>query len=360
MGLDLHKHGGNLTEEARRLGVSEHALLDASASLVPFPPPAALEECLKAALQGSALRSYPDCSHQSLREAISSFHGIPPSMILPGNGAAELFTWAARDAATEGVSGLPNPGFSDYARALRCWDAPYIDLNLPLSWSATTPQPFPLLPKTDVLWITNPHNPTGQLWSHDSIHKLIKKHSLLICDEAFLPLAPNGEQQSLLPLITKYPNLVVIRSLTKLFGIAGLRLGYAVGNEHRLKKWQEWRDPWPLNGLAIMAGVRLMTDKKLLSNWINRVHQWVSVEGSWLYNKLNSIPGITAHPSAVNFILFKNTSSVSRLRERLSEKHILIRDCESFKALGKQWFRVSLQDRVGNQLITSAIQEIVN
>ena len=164
-------------------------------------------------------------------------------MVLPGNGASELFTWAARDASSSGVNCLPSPGFNDYTRALTCWDASCIDMKLPLIWSAAAPQPFPRPPKASVIWITNPHNPTGQLWSRNSIESLLKDHKLVICDEAFLPLVPNGERQSLIPLVTKYQNLIVIRSLTKLFAIAGLRLGYAISTYERFKRWKEWRDP---------------------------------------------------------------------------------------------------------------------
>ena len=132
-----------------------------------------LNKCLEGALKNHSLRNYPDCSHQALKEAIGSWHKIDPSMVLPGNGASELFTWAARDAAQQGLSGLPAPGFGDYARALRCWDAPYVHLPMPLSWSPKAPQPFPFETQTNVIWITNPHNPTGQLWSRKSIKPLL-------------------------------------------------------------------------------------------------------------------------------------------------------------------------------------------
>jgi histidinol-phosphate/aromatic aminotransferase/cobyric acid decarboxylase-like protein len=170
--------------------------------------------------------------------------------VLPGNGAAELFTWAARDAAAVGISSLPAPGFADYSRALACWQGRLAKHSLDLEWDAAFPQPFPTAPEADVLWICNPHNPTGQLWSRSSLEPLFQRYRLVICDEAFLSLVPDGEQQSLIPLVAEHPNLVVIRSLTKLYGIAGLRLGYAVAQPERLQRWAQWRDPWPVNGIA--------------------------------------------------------------------------------------------------------------
>ena len=114
-------------------------------------------------------------------------------MILAGNGAAELLTWSARNAAEIGTSALITPGFSEYARALHCWNGDYICMRLPLCWSSETPQAFPYTQTTKVLWINNPHNPTGQLWSRSSIENLLSDYKLVICDEAFIPLVLHGE-----------------------------------------------------------------------------------------------------------------------------------------------------------------------
>ena len=352
-------HGGNRIDEAQRLGCRPEQLLDASASLVPFPPSRALQGCLRRALTDNTLRDYPDRSHQRLRDVISNWHGVDPLMVLPGNGAAELFTWAARDAASEGVSGLPSPGFADYGRALRCWQACQQALPLPLSWSGEMPQPFPLLSNSDVLWITNPHNPTGQLWSRASLEPLLARYQLVICDEAFLPLVPDGERQSLVSLVINHPNLVVIRSLTKLFALAGLRLGYAIGTPERLQRWQQWRDPWPLNGLAIAAGIALMADRPAFERWIARVQGWVAQEGLWMQTQLRCLPGIRSYPSAANFLLIRGDVSLVPLRERMAHRRVLLRDCRSFAELGERWLRIGLQQRSGNRRILAAFKALL-
>ena len=171
MKVDFDNHGGNIEKEARKLGLSTDNIIDASASLVPFKLPKKLNNYLINTIKNGSIRFYPDRSYFELKNAISEWHNIDPSMILPGNGASELFTWAARDASLNGISSLPSPGFGDYQRALKCWNAHYIYNTLPLSWTTRKPQPFPIEPKTNVLWITNPHNPTGQLWSRSSIKR---------------------------------------------------------------------------------------------------------------------------------------------------------------------------------------------
>ena len=308
LGAPSPPHGGNRIAIAARLGCRPGELLDASASLVPFGPPARLRwRLLREALSaGSAVRDYPDRDALALRQALARWHGLDPEMVLPGNGAAELFTWAARDAAACGVSLLPQPGFADYARALACWQAPWSPLPLPLAWGSAWPQPFPSpeaarseapggsgdSAPVQVLWITNPHNPTGQLWSRDSLAALLPRFALVIVDEAFLPLVPGGEAQSLLPLLANHPNLVVIRSLTKLCAIAGLRLGYVLAQPERLRRWARWRDPWPINGLASAAGLALLEHPRGLERWQRRVTRWVAGEGAWLASRLAELPGL--------------------------------------------------------------------
>ena len=360
---DLAPHGGNLSQEAFRFGLKPSQLLDASASLVPFRPPRVLRRALEQAISGSALRDYPDREQRELRQVIARWHGVQPDAVLPGNGAAELFTWAARDAAACGVSGLPEPGFADYRRALACWDGGVCSLPLNLSWSATWPQPWPFQRELDpcfqVLWITNPHNPTGQLWSRSSLAPLLDHYSLVICDEAFLPLVPGGEAQSLLPLVTTCPNLVVIRSLTKLLAIAGLRLGYAVASPERLKRWQRWRDPWPVNGLALAAGRSVFGDQTAMNRWLQRVQAWVDQEGTWLHQQLLSLPELTPMPSSANYLLLRGHGSLLDLRERVARRRVLLRDCRSFKGLGETWLRIGLQDRRGNRRILRALKQEV-
>ena len=359
MGSGLPPHGGNLSQEARRLGLRSDQLLDASASLVPFQPPRVLRAALRRALRGHALRDYPDRSQIELRQAIADWHGVDVASVLPGNGAAELFTWAARDAAAQGLSELPQPGFADYRRALACWDAPCRLLPLRLDWTESGPAAFPASQQSDshagTIWLTNPHNPTGQLWSRSSLERLLGHYALVICDEAFLPLVPGGERQSLLPLVASHPNLVVIRSLTKLFAVAGLRLGYAVAAAERLQQWQRWRDPWPVNGLAMAAGQAVIADQPGLRRWTQRVEAWVADEGSWFQRQLTELPAIAPMPSSTNFCLIRSDVSLVELRERVARRGVLLRDCRSFDGLGDQWLRIGLQNRRGNRRILKAL-----
>ena len=360
MKINFDSHGGNIEKEARELDLSTKNIIDASASIVPLKLPKKLTNYLVESIKNESIKFYPDRSYFEVRDAISKWHNIETSMVLPGNGASELFTWAARDASKNGISSLPSPCFGDYQRALKCWGATYIYNPLPLSWNHEKPQIFPIKPKTDVLWITNPHNPTGQLWSRSSIETLLTNYKLVICDEAFISIVPGGEDQSMIDLTKNYKNLIVIRSLTKFLGVAGLRVGYAVTNSDRLLKWKNIRDPWPINTLASNVTNIIMNDPKMYKQYLNKVHQWVNKEGKWLYKNLSGFSSLMPLPSHTNFQLVKSEIPVFNILEKLKKRGIILRDCRSFINLDETWIRISLQKRKQNIQIINTLKDYIN
>ena len=350
------KHGGNILTQAKKLNLLPSKIIDSSASLVPFEPPKLILDVLISEIKTLGFRYYPERNLNSLREIIGEFHQINPDNILPGNGASELITWAGYEASKSGASCIPSPGFVDYERSLNCWNASFDYSELPKNWSNSFPQTFPIKPNCDVLWITNPHNPTGQLWDKKSLEIILKKYKLVICDEAFLAITPNGEKESLIPLTKKYDNLLVIRSLTKLFNIAGLRLGYIIGSSEKLKKWNIKRDPWPLNSFAIKAGIELLSNKILYEEWTSKIHDWVNTEKNWVSNELSKIKNLKVHNSSTNFFLIESKFSLSSNIHYLEKKGILIRECNSFRFLNEKWARISLQTRKNNKILCREIQ----
>ena len=356
MQISKLKHGGNVYAIAKKLNLPPSKIIDSSASLVPFNPPQILIDTLNSEIKNLGFRFYPERDLSDLKEIISKFHEINPDNILPGNGASELITWAGYEASKFGTSCIPSPGFVDYERSLNCWNSNFINSELPKNWNNIFPQSFPLSPKCDVIWITNPHNPTGQLWKKNSLEEIIKKYKLVICDESFLSITPNGEKESLIPLTKKYDNLLVLRSLTKIFNIPGLRLGYVIGSSKKLQQWKINRDPWPLNCFAIKAGIELLTNKKLYEQWTRKIHNWINIERKRVFEKLSEIENLKVHNSSTNFFLIESKTSLSPNIKYLENKGILLRECTSFRFLDEKWARISLQNRKNNTLLCKEIQ----
>ena len=190
----------------------------------------------------------------------------------------------------------------------------------------------------------------------NSLEEVVKKYKLVICDEAFLSITPNGDKESLIPLTKKYDNLLVLRSLTKIFNIPGLRLGYVIGSSKKLKQWEINRDPWPLNSFAIKAGIDLLSNKKFYEQWTKQIHSWINVEKKRVFGKLSKIENLKVHNSSTNFFLVESKTSLSPNIKYLENKGILLRECTSFKFLDEKWARISLQSRKNNTLLCKEIQ----
>ena len=193
-------------------------------------------------------------------------------------------------------------------------------------------------------------------WEKNSLEEVVKKYKLVICDEAFLSITPNGDKESLIPLTKRFDNLLVLRSLTKIFNIPGLRLGYVIGSSKKLKQWETNRDPWPLNSFSIKAGIDLLSNKKFYEQWTKQIHSWINIEKKRVFEKLLKIENLKIHNSSTNFFLIESETSLSPNIKYLENKGILLRECTSFRFLDEKWARISLQNRKNNTLLCEEIQ----
>jgi L-threonine-O-3-phosphate decarboxylase len=352
-------HGGNLAWAAALAGCSPDAIVDFSASISPLGPPDSVIAAIVSQLDN--LRNYPDPEYSELRLALSQFHQLPPEWILPGNGSAELLTLVGRDLAKLAGTVLLTPAFGDYYRTLASYGAKVLEFPVNLSPgieenSSLFPQ-FRLESSVSGLLLNNPHNPTGRLFSRESVLPYLDKFALVVVDEAFMDFLPPQQEQSLIELVQEYENLVILRSLTKFYSLPGLRLGYAIAHPHRLATWKSWRDPWPVNTLAAAAAIAALKDTEFQTlTW-----KWLPQARNQLLQGLTSIPGLRPLQGAVNYVLVESIFSTSELQKTLLQQHqILIRDCLSFKELGDRFFRVAVRTESDNQRLLNALKTIKN
>ena len=360
-------HGGNLAWAAALAGCSPDAILDFSASINPLGPPESAIAAIQLHLQH--LKAYPDPDYHTLRASLSEVHQVPSEWILPGNGSAELLTWACWDLSELDRTFLVTPAFGDYWRALKAFNAKvqkcpllspeetFLSLESE-NWEKEIRSAL----KTDNsgigrgLLLNNPHNPTGKLFSKETILPYLEKLALVVVDEAFMDFLPPQEEQSLIPLVEEFPNLVILRSLTKFYSLPGLRLGYAIAHPERLRRWQQRRDPWPVNALAAAAGVALIKD----GVFQQQTWDWLKSARASLFQGLAEIPGLRPYPSAANFLLVQSASPSSSVQESLlKHSQILIRDCLSFPELGDSYFRVAVRSPADNQRLIAGLTYIL-
>jgi L-threonine-O-3-phosphate decarboxylase len=348
-------HGGNLAWAAALAGCPPSAILDFSASISPLGPPNSTLSAIVSQLGN--LRHYPNPDYSELRLALSHFHQVPSEWILPGNGSAELLTLAGKDFSKLAATVLITPAFGDYFRALTAYDAKV--LEFPLSFH--TAQLSLNLDKGEKtkdkgLLLNNPHNPTGKLFSRSAILPYLEDFALVLVDEAFMDFLRPEEEQSLISMVQEYPNLVILRSLTKFYSLPGLRLGYAIAHPDRLRRWQGWRDPWPVNTLAAAAAVAALDDREFQQ----QTWAWLAPTRKELFSGLASLEGLQPLESTANFLLVESKQSCSLLQQKLLQHHqILIRDCQSFPQLGDRFFRVAVRSKSDNQRLLEALSSVL-
>ncbi len=370
-------HGGNLAWAATLAGCPAAAILDFSASISPLGPPESALDAIQAHL--SSLTAYPDPDYGELRAALGEALNVDPDWILPGNGSAELLTWAAWDLSKLEATYLVTPAFGDYSRALLAFGAQVLDCPLALksleagtgnglvtdglsvsNRSFVSPAlslPVPLVDSDRGLLLNNPHNPTGVLFGREAIRPYLEQLALVVVDEAFMDFLPPSEQETLIDAVEEFPNLVILRSLTKFYSLPGLRMGCAIGHPDILRRWQLQRDPWPVNALAAAAAAAVVRD----TVFEQQTWDWLPVARQELFEGLANLPGLRPFPGAANFLLVESSVSVSLIQKTLLQRHqILIRDCLSFPELGDRFFRVAVRSRADNLRLISGLKEVIS
>jgi len=372
-------HGGNLAWAAALAGCPPSAILDFSASISPLGPPESALDAIQAHL--SSLTAYPDPDYGELRTALGEAFNVDPDWILPGNGSAELLTWAALDLSKLEATYLVTPAFGDYWRALKAFGAQVLDCPLDLkSWdwetgnglvtddlsvsngslvspSLAIPVPLALDVADRGLLLNNPHNPTGLLFAREAIRPYLEHLALVVVDEAFMDFLPPAKQETLIAQVEEFPNLVILRSLTKFYSLPGLRMGCAIAHPDILRRWQLLRDPWPVNALAAAAAAAVVRD----AVFERQTWDWLPVARRELFEGLADLPGLRPMAGAANFLLVESSVSVAAIQKSLLQRHrILIRDCLSFPELGDRFFRVAVRSRADNLRLIAGLADAIS
>ncbi len=214
--------------------------------------------------------------------------------------------------------------------------------------------------KTKIIFICNPNNPNGFLDNPNELLNIIKNASyngiLVFLDEAFIDFT--GESNSFLSYINHFDNLFISRTFTKFFGLAGLRIGYAVSSPEIIKFLTKFQNLWSVNSIAQNIAKNVLKLKKFVHNSIT----FFSKEIKFVSSKLNQIPNLKIYPTNCNFILMnlkKTGLKASELKRYLLEEGILIRDCSNFLGLDEYYARINIKTRDLNIKLLNSIQKII-
>jgi len=364
-------HGGNIYKVFREKNIKE--ILDYSSNINPYGVPKSLKQ--KIAENIGILERYPDPDYVELREKLAELNKVDISNITVGNGATESIFLFMKVLKPENVL-IVSPTFGEYERAVRAWDSSenreieieYFELEEKDEFRLNIGKlKKELEKKYDLAIICNPNNPTGKFLKMAETEEILREcnkyDTKLFIDEAFIEFLEDGLKESVVNSGENKKNLFVTRAFTKFFAIPGLRLGYGIYFDKSLeKKIAEKKEPWSVNNIAEMAGITVLDD----TEYIERTLNWITEEKKYMYEKLDEISGIKPYKTEVNFIcvkikdeLFSKGLNVKKLREKMMEEGILIRDASNFKFLDERFFRLAIKDRRSNDRVIEALKKIL-
>jgi threonine-phosphate decarboxylase len=217
-----------------------------------------------------------------------------------------------------------------------------------------------LTPKTRAIFLCNPNNPTSTTLNRNGVQEIIEEAAMrrimILLDECFIEFVEDCERLSFSRDSKDHENLIVLRSLTKVFGLAGLRVGYAIGNKKTITHLNNCKVTWSVNTLAQVAGIAALNDQEYLATTKHLIRK----ERAYLSESLPRI-GVCITPPQANFILasLQGRMTAPELKERLLTNRILIRDCSGFKGLGSRFVRFAVRNREDNMALLRALEDVL-
>ncbi len=296
-----------------------------------------------------SIENYPDAACEKLRKAIGCFEGVAPDVILCSNGAAELF-FAVVTAMKPKRALLCAPTFSEYERALHTAGADIVYYPLREADDFQVLDDFfdLLDEELDLVFLCNPNNPTGQPMGQAQLELILQKcrenQITAVVDECFIDFLDHPGQYTVKEGLFRYPNLILVKAMTKLFSMPGLRLGYALcANPILIQKMKDAMQPWSVSVPAQAGGIAALEHSE---SFLAKTRVVVAQERQYLTDGLRGL-GYRVYGSKANFIFFRGEKK--DLYERALKSGFLIRDCSSYRGLEKGYYRVAVRQHEDNE-----------
>lgn len=341
--MERYEHGGQIYNSDGKTG----DWLDFSANINPLGLSEKILQTLTENLRG--IVNYPDLNATELKRAITQRYDVSEKNLVLLNGAAEFFYLYLNATRPKSVV-IPVPSFSEYERAARAagCDVKFFVTQAEKDFSLNVDKLRAELTPADCVIIGRPNNPTGNLPTPEEILRLAEVATVLV-DESFIDFI-NAES------IRKFAaeKISVVQSLTKIFAIPGLRLGFAVVEENLAARLNLSKDVWNVNFLAQKAGVAALSDE----DFLRRTRAWLEVEKKFFVERLKNLRGVKVFPPTANFVLFKHDCAEKILSELRREK-ILLRSCANFAGLDGSYLRSAIRSREENLRLLKALERIL-
>ena len=294
------------------------------------------------------LNYYPDDSYTELKKEINNYVGYEPKNITVGNGSSELLDLCVKTFLDKNEMILSlDPTFSMYSIYAQVFSAKYVGAKAENDFKLNVDSIIEDIQKNSpkLIILCNPNNPTGSVLTKEEVRKIVKSTDALIAlDEAYMEFG----DESLIDEVMNYDNLLIVKTLSKAFSLAGIRMGYIVANEDIINSIEKVRAPYNLNSLSTYIATEALRQKDRMYDYVKSIKE----EREKMYKTLIDL-GVKAYKSSANFIFFK--SDIEDLQKKLIQKDVLIRKFSS-KLEG---YRVSIGTKEQNQKFLEALKEVM-
>ncbi|MBS6644938.1 MAG: threonine-phosphate decarboxylase [Clostridiaceae bacterium] len=351
----MKTHGGDIYGVAASMGVRPEECLDFSANMNPMGIPGSVRDAMRESLEQVIYYPDPDC--RALIQDLSGHYGVPEGFLLAGNGAADLIFRLVYGIRPEKAL-IPTPTFLEYEEALKQTKTQII--RLPLDENMEIPNDLPehISEETELTFLCNPNNPTGILTGRDLIIRAAKKAleagTILVLDECFLDFTGREEDYTMVPWLKEFPNMVILKSFTKMFSIPGIRLGYALCSDpdliHRIRAAGQ---SWSVNTIASAAGRAALNEQE----FVRISAAYVKEEREYLAGELKKL-GIRVFPGQANYLLIQ-AENCPGLYDKMLRYGIMIRRCCNYDGLDGTYYRIAVRNHDENRRLTEALDQII-
>ena len=328
--------------------------VDCSSSVNPLGTPHKAIVAIRMNLN-SLVPKYPDPDCRELKRGLSRYLQIDPECISVGNGAIEVIYWFAQATFLRGHVVIPAPTFCEYEIASQRVGAKVTFVPMH-NFELEADQVIEKARGADAVFLCNPNNPTGILGTKQ-IKKIIENvdsSTRILVDECFIELTDNPSANTIIRRTSEFDNLVVLRSLTKSYGLAGLRVGYGVCNRTFAKKLSVNKIPWNVNALAQIAGAAALTDRR----YISKARALIKKERKFLHDNIGKLKSFSPLRSDSNyFLVYLQGRNSTQFRDTILKKTgVLVRDCSTFTNMGSQYIRLAVRTHRENILLLKALE----
>ena len=295
------------------------------------------------------LNLYPDDNYTQLKEAIVNYIGCKIENISVGNGSSELLDLCVKTFVdtNELILSL-DPTFSMYSIYAKIVNSRYIGAGEGNDFTINVDDVIKSIEDNDakLTIICNPNNPTGTTIKRDDVLRIVKStDNVVIVDEAYMEFS----NESVVDEIENYDNLIVVKTMSKAFSMAGIRTGYLIANEELVKTIEKVRPPYNLNSISALLATKALKQKDKMLSYVENL----KVEREKIYEKLLDM-GVKAYKSGANFVFF--SSKVDNLAEKLIDNDVLIR---KFGGKLDNYYRVTVGSPKENEAFLNAMKNIV-